>query len=387
MSLIRLAIAMPVITILGHLAVAQVISDTVSAPSAAGLALSRPAAKAGETVNFTISFDAPTSVAMVYQGSFNSRTDYFQINALRLEPGQSTAQGSVLIPTNADGGDYQLAGLYYNDGRRNITIPVVPITLHVIPLPKPVQVLPSKASVVLNLNQRQFIREQSFPLIAIRDRLLDKLNARSSYSPELRDELITALQDADSLLPVAKKGYIGLYEKAPILQPTFFDDFHRSYLAAITELRDNHFGAHASARVQQGRLVFVQLSQHKPPEGDAGNDWLNHPLNGTYPLLANASIQLLNENIRAYLLISDSGLDTFSIRLASIPSGATISYWRAGTPPAILGKTTDIPSAIFPYAAWTFKFEKAGCEPITRTPDPYIDGKPEIVVELSCKNR
>jgi hypothetical protein len=133
--------------------------------------------------------------------------------------------------------------------------------------------------------------------------------------------------------------------------------------------------------------VFVQLLQRKPPEGDAGNDWLNHPLDGTYPMLANASIQLLNENIRAYLLISDSGLDTFSVRLASIPTGATVSYWRAGMPPAILGKTTDIPSAIFPYAAWSFKFEKAGCQSITRTPDPYIDGKPEIVVELSCKNQ
>ncbi len=103
-------------------------------------------------------------------------------------------------------------------------------------------------------------------------------------------------------------------------------------------------------------------------------------------MAARDTLNLLNENIRAYLIVGETGLDTFSIRLASIPSGATVSYMRIGEGYIPLGRTTDIASAIFPFALWTFKFEKAGCDPIAQPIDPYVDAKPEISLELVCKH-
>jgi hypothetical protein len=113
----------------------------------------------------------------------------------------------------------------------------------------------------------------------------------------------------------------------------------------------------------------------------------NYSLEGTYPLEAIASLELINRNIEAYLRIGESGLDTFSIRLASLPPGASISYKRIGEDYQVLSTPTDVPSATFAFAMWTFKFEKEGCKTVERSPNPYIEAHPDLAVELSCKVR
>jgi hypothetical protein len=310
--------------------------------------------------------------------------DSFQFE-FTLKALQTSVDIKGTVPGNADGGDYTIRQVQYYNGKRYINIPVTPANLHVIPPPPSKKILPSKATIKINLNQRQFIRAQAIPLMKIRSELLAKLDKSASYSELLRQSLIDAMTKADMLLPEARDGYIARYEQKPILPAVVFEDFHRNYTALLIELKNNQAGAHAEGAKIRPSFITVQLSKRGQPTTDADRDWLDHNLVGSYPSLAKDTLILINENIRAYLTIGDTGLDTFSIRLLSIPAGAKVFYMRIGEGYKPLGKVTDVPSAIFPFALWTFRFEKDGCDPYTQPVDPYVDAKPEIYVELVCK--
>jgi hypothetical protein len=362
----------------------QVINQTIPDPSRASVVTTQQTVKAGEPLTFTLIFDNAPSTDIDLIATFRSGTDGFQAN-FTLKAGETTAKPTAQIPGNIDGGDYVLSEVQHFNGKRYDSIPVDRTTIHVTPQPPQVRVMPSKASVIINQNQRQYIRDQATPIKKIRSDLLAGLEKNPIYSEELRQNLINALTEADLLLPAVQAGYVSRYEHTPTLQPALFEDFHRNYQAAIIELKNNTSGAHAGTPAREPRFALAQMQQRKKPEGDAASDWLNHTLVGTYPLAARAGLIILNENIRAYLLIGDTGLDTFSIKLESLPTGAVVSYMRVGEEYKPLGKSTNIPSVIFPFALWTFKFEKTNCATITQPVDPYVDAKPEIYVELVCK--
>jgi hypothetical protein len=108
---------------------------------------------------------------------------------------------------------------------------------------------------------------------------------------------------------------------------------------------------------------------------------------GTYPSEAEHTISLIDENIAFYQIIEKTGSDTFTIRLASIPTGATISFAHVGEAFREYSAPTDVPQAIFPLARWLFQFEKAGCKTIIRPVDPFIELNPNLTVELSCDRK
>lgn len=362
---------------------AQVINQTVPTPSSAEATLSAPSVRAGETVSLTITLDAAFPTAVILDGNFQANGDYFQVN-VGFAAGAVASTVAVVVPSNADGGDYVLSGLIYRGDKRPMNIPISPIPVHVQPLPKAVKLLPSKATGELDLDQKQYIRMQASQLITLRDSFVAEANHDAASTPALRTKVISMLSQADDLLPLTRDKYISLYKQQPILSPVMFEDFHRSYQAALIELRAAGL---LSQSIPRAHFLDVQLSQRAPALQESKRDWENHTLKGTYPLYAMAALNLLEENIEAYLLIGETGVDTFSIRLASIPSGATISYKRIGEDYQILSKPTDVPSTTFPYAMWTFKFEKVGCRTTERTPNPYIELHPDLTVELSCKSK
>jgi hypothetical protein len=264
--------------------------------------------------------------------------------------------------------------------------PSPPVKLHVDALPSSVT-LPSKVAIQIDLTQKQYIRQQAEPLKILRTRLITFLEARASEPEPVKQELITTLEAADKLLPEVKRRYIGLYLKPPPpdLTPLVFDDFHVRYQAALVELNSpppaGQKALGVGSRDKHPKLTNVQF-QNRPR-----SDWNAPALSGTYSLLATAAVDLIDWNIRAYLLIAKTGSDTFTIRLASFPTGATVAYKRAGENYTNLTKSTNIESITFPYAIWTFRFERKGCEPQEETPNPYIEDNPDIVVELSCRSQ
>jgi hypothetical protein len=362
----------------------QIINPTVPTPSNAGASLSRQSVNAGEKVTVTLTLDAPPPRPLTVQAVFSSNSDAVFVQ-MTFPAGVATATAEMSIPKDADGADYTMSRLQIVSERKGGFLPVPPQTLHVVPTPKAVEVLPSKAVVTLEFDHKQFIRMQAEPLVTLRDDLIGRLNKDAASTPLLTTDLIAALKQADSLLPAVKAKYVSLYKTKPVtvLEPVFFEDFHRNYQAAIIELSV----LTATSEPIDGRPHVTTVQQVKRRPTVPGDNWNNHTLAGTYPLAAMAVIELISKNIAAYLLIAESGLDTFSIRLASIPSGASISYKRIGEAYTPLTKSTDVPSATFPYAMWTFKFEKDGCKMVERTPNPYIEERPDLTVELACKVR
>lgn len=372
----------------------QIISDRAPLPGGAGVSVTKTSLSAGETFGMTIAFDvANPLVDLQVAGSFvlnGVNSSLFGVNfSTYLAKGARVATAQVNIDKSLQTGDFTLREVRVSGAVSREVIGVTPITIHVEALPKPLpepEILPNRATVDLNLTQRQFIKTQAEPLTALRDSLLLRLSKDAADTPDLRDQLISVVQDADDLLPPAQRKYISLYDQAPALQPLLFEDFHRSYQAALIELRA-HRSAELRVPIPAPVLQRVQLIQHGKTPPSAPDDWKNHSLAGTYPLVAVAVLELLDRNIKAYLLIADSGLDTFSVRLASVPSGAAISYKRIGEEYTYLSKPTDLPSVVFPYAMWTFRFEKEGCRSVERKPDPYIEKGIDLTVELSCKGK
>jgi hypothetical protein len=362
--------------------VAQVINETVEK---AGVTLDHYSVNAGEPVAMTVILNTAPTQQLTIGGAFSTNIDSFNFT-VNVPAGVSTVSLSIQTPRDAHTGDYLLSSMYIAGQRISTPLqpPAPPVKLHVDALPSSVT-LPSKVAIQIDLTQKQYLRQEAEPLKILRTRLITFLEARASEPEPVKQELITTLEAADKLLPEVKRRYIGLYLKPPPpdLSPLVFDDFHVRYQAALAELnappapgqKASGFGS----KDEFPKLTNVQL-QKRP-----GSDWNTPALSGTYSLLATAAVDLLDWNIRAYLLIATTGSDTFTIRLASFPTGATVAYKRAGENYTNLTKPTNIESITFPYALWTFRFERKGCETQEETPNPYIEDNPDIVVELSCR--
>jgi hypothetical protein len=370
------------------LVTAQIINPTVDR---AGVTLDHQSARADETISCTVTLNAAANKATAFVVQFGSTTDGFNSTEFTVPAGATTATVSAKIPEDAQTGTYTLLGLIVVGERLPRRLDIPALKLHVDAIPSSVAV-PTGAVVQIDLTQQQYLRQQAEPIRALRDNLIGYLDKHASETDAVKQELISTLRSADALLPEVRRKYVALYLKPPALSPVMFDDFHVRYMAALVEL-----GAPPAPGTSQtasgrpalivARTIYVQLKTRptSPPPLDDG--WKKGPLSGTYPLLAVAALDLMESNIRAYLLVASRGSDTFTIRLASIPSGAAVSYKRVGEDYTYLSRQTNIDSATFPYAIWTFRFEKGGCKTETRTPNPYIEDSPDLAPELSCNGK
>ena len=322
------------------------------------------------------------------QLTFGSENDSFYAQAN--STGTEFVTIPIVVPKDLPGGEYKTNQVLYNPGRHwfGITLPA-PITLTVLPMAN-APVLPSKATVKLDFDQKQYIRMQAEPIEKIRQDLLQSLANDATDSATLRGDLISAVSKADSLIPAVKEKYLALYAVKPVLDPVVFDDFDIHYRELLVELKapswPNPAVSPVSVADTHARLVIVQLKKRPSVPTDEGLPPDTRVL-AVYPPYAESVLNLLLLNVRAYRMLAISGVDTFSIRLASRPPGATVYYTRVGQPYQQLSAKTIIDQTTFPYAMWTFKFVLAGCDPYVEEANPYIELHPNIDADLTCKNK
>jgi hypothetical protein len=365
---------------------AQIIND---AATGATVTLDHQSAEAGETVNGSLILSPASNQQLDVLVQFRSPRDSFNFD--QTVPANATTVNLVVqIPPDLPTDTYDLS--IYAVRRNSIPIALTaPVKLHVTAKPSK-DTLPSKATVEFNPNQKQYIREQTEPLEALKSTLLDYLEHHGSEAGPVRDELIRTLKSADALLPAVEEKYVSYYKIPPKLKPVLFVDFDRQYRAALVQLgappQASPPMAYEVPFMSPVRLLAVQeLKSRRPGPPPLDQDWKSLSLSGIYTLQAKAVLSILELNIRAYALIGSTGLDTFTISFNSDPTGARVSYKRAGEEFTYLTKETYIGSATFPYAMWTFRFEKNGCRPEYRSPNPYIEDNPDLSVELRCKGR
>jgi hypothetical protein len=182
------------------------------------------------------------------------------------------------------------------------------------------------------------------------DDLLGELNKNAAGTPALRTLLISAVSFADESLLKAQQNYALVVGKTLDPHPISFADFHQRYQPLLIELRTPRTGS--TYRQGQPFLLEVQMTKRPP----APTEFPNY--HGTYPPDAEQTITLFEENIAFYHIIEKTGSDTFTIKLASIPPGATISYAHNGETFRLYSSPTDVPNASFPLARSLFQFEK-----------------------------
>jgi hypothetical protein len=370
---------------------AQIIDQATPPNPKATISLDHGSVRAGETVGVTISLDPALAAGAQVQINFSgapANQDGFSGDSRTT--GAESVTFSILIPKDLPGGDYKATQVVYFTGRRWSTIDLpAPVSLKITPLPN-TPILPSRATVKLDFDQRQFIRMQAEPVDQIRQDLIQELAKDASDSPTLRADLIAAVSDADELIPSVKTQYLTLYQVKPVLDPVLFDDFDIHYKELLVELKapswPNPSVSPVAHQTKLARMLQVQLKPRPTVPNEPDGQPNSHVLT-VYPPYAENVLNLLSLNIRAYRLLAIAGVDTFSIRLASRPRGATVFYTRVGQPYAQLSERTIIDQATFPYAMWTFRFVLAGCQPYIEEANPYIEAHPNIDAELVCKSR
>ena len=383
---------------------AQLIRDSVPQPEKSSVELSKLVVTAGDLVHISLQLDRAPSRSSTIGGSFtksgsnNNLPFGFAFSGI-CAAGQRDIQVDLKIPNTTTSGLYTLESLYVEASadpsglpipKGNTKIGVQPLSLRVEGLPSlSAPLLPEHSTAAILPTQKQYIKSQAFDLRDLRDALVQQLDENAADEPTTVDRLIQAISSADAMLPETERVYLS-YFKSPlsdVQRPVLFQDFHRHYADALTELRAHRrqLGSTTASSEHPYSLLLAQLKD-RPSNGSASEeDFRSHPLGWSYNLQQKGALELLNQNVRAYLMIADAGFDTFTIRLTSIPQGASVLYWRLGEKPKSLPKSTDIDGVLFPFAMWTFRFEKQGCSFRDFTPDPYLGGKQEVDAELVCK--
>jgi len=346
------------------------------------LTADRGEVKAGEPLTIHVTFRTPTSYdTYCYLDLRNAAaSDTIEIGS-QIKAKQTTADLTGPVPTDAKGGTYTAIGGGVGPppgARNNVTFTVNPISVNIIPVADETT-HPAEATLALSLTQEQLLRTASADVQQILSTLIARLNSDAADTVTLRQYLVTTLKKGDALLLKTKGEYAAKAAKNLNPEPIFFDDLHQEYLTAITDLGvpDPKQGELVTTT---GHLIRVQLSGRSNSVGGA-TALVNAPL------VAKGVIAILKRNIAAYENVEKHGTEAFTIKLRSIPAGATVSYMRTGHPYTTYSKPTNIEDASFQLAMWTFRFEKSGCKTQFREVDPYTEANPELTVELSCTTK
>lgn len=346
---------------------------------AARVELKNLQATAGDTINASVTLDAPVPCSTRIFLQFQDSDSSFGISVQADEGATSMAlQGQV--PLDQPAGEYTSNGGYLNPcpGYSNIKrFAASPVTVTVSALPEKLH-FPTSATVELSATQKQFLGTKIAELSDLYSRLNSRLDQGHADLPGLREFLIATVKSADDDLSTSEGQYRAIMKSQPGV-PAFFPDFHAQYRALLINLRSPVPGL-AMDEGERPALRDVQLKT-RPDEQHLSN---------TIPAVASAVWQTIKDNIAAYKFVKDNGRATFTATIESFPAGARIQYKKLiDDVYEDYSSPTDVRSATFELATWIFRFHKDGCkdEPVLRI-NPYQDAQPDISVEfLHCQRR
>jgi hypothetical protein len=262
-----------------------------------------------------------------------------------------------------------------------ITLPS-PIEFEIEGPPRVAEVVPGSVSAEAPLPERQFFRSRAAQLRDQRDALMLYLDHYAGESPELDLRLLDALAMARDSLKITRQDFIARYRPKGEV-PVFFEDLDRRYEALAVDI-SAHRAKLTASQYHSARIIEVQELKQRPRGRDTEPDAKYPKLSGTLPPDANESVNLIEWNIGVYEKVSDSGEETFSISLVTLPPDASVEAKRIGEDYVMLGSKTTIPKVTFPYAIWTFRFTKENCREHVQRYDPIRDTSPSVSVELAC---
>jgi hypothetical protein len=302
-----------------------------------------------------------TTAVLTARVSSNPLSEKCQLSNLQISPPTTTDKQVVILPT-----DVQLKKA---------------VNFEIVGPPRVAETMPGSISGEVVLPERQFFRSRAAQVRDQRDLLVAFLDQHAGESANLDLRLLDALKLARQSLKTTQQDFIERY-RSNHNGPEFFEDLDRRYQALIVDI-SAHKNVLAAVSESAPRMIRVQALKPRPNNTSPKSEGLPR-LSGTLPPDAYESLDLIDWNIDVYEKIADSGQETFSVALVTLPSDATVEVKRIGEDYVMLGSRTVIPKVTFPFAIWTFRFTKKNCKPHIQRYDPMRDTSPSISVDLVC---
>jgi hypothetical protein len=344
--------------------------------------MSQGRATAGDQITVSMTLDAPTACGGEAYVEFAPSKPGRGLELRGPAPeGQTKISFTAQIPFDQPGEEYTAkSGLLspcpgYSV---NTQLSFAAVNLTVIPFSETKR-FPTTAKVELSLTQQQFLDIKIAQLSDLNSQLSTKLEGHAADLPLLRDDLASVVQSAEDALSVTEEQYRTQIMKPKESLPALFADFHAPYQELLIELKTPIPGIPLSSSEPDAKLIYVQLKKRAPIE----------QLANTWPSIAKTVWGTIKDNIAAYLFIRNNGTDKFTVAISSYPKGASIQVKKLTDDDYSDYGQTNIPSASFELATWTFKFHHPDCsdERVLHI-DPYEDTQSAISAEfMHCKGR
>jgi hypothetical protein len=232
-----------------------------------------------------------------------------------------------------------------------------PIIFKVVGRPRRTTII-ELADVTINLSQSQLLRREAKKLqvrIADLKAAVIELETDKGTSGPLAKLLRTHVYDAMNALKVTQQNFekLAARDEQKSASGIFFQDLRFSYERALATIGD--LTPRAGMYMRSFRFASL-IGQGARPD---------------YPILAQATLRVFEQNELAYKAVADSESLTFNLEVNSIPQGATISYFRRGDKPRQHTSPTNSTIHSLPYAIWILRFEMAGYRVEEREHDPF----------------
>ncbi len=193
-----------------------------------------------------------------------------------------------------------------------------------------------------------------------------KANLSQARQPLTRNQLITILRSSlnEALKDVRRteRTFNELGRDTLMFTPgkIFFADLQSSYRHALEDLTHTQAGSQIEPRLQ--KITFRDEPR--------------------YPALAQGPLRVLEQNELAYSVVVNKKNLTFDLEVNSVPSGATVFFWRRGDSERKNNKPTNSTVTELPYAIWFVRFQLPGYKDEEREHDPFREPNHVLNVEL-----
>ncbi len=345
--------------------------------------LSKGSVTAGDILHVSVKLDHAAlcdGPAQLFFDKPPNSGDQFSIN-LNLNGGASTLEKDVTVPRDVEG-DYESRSIYIYPCpgySKPDQIALPSNSLHINPLLIAPQ-KPTGAELALSFSAKQFLETRAEQMDLLSEQLTTKLENNAVDGAPMRSFLSALVKQADSELEITESAYRKNVLKNQAPSPAFFADFHKQYLALLTELGTPSLASSQPRSNPGSRIVYVQ-AQLKPRTPTR----LPNNINGTYPADAASVREVILDNAAAYRYVKDVERTTFDLRIVSHPAGAHVCYKKlVDVEYGSYSALTNLSDVSLELATWDFRFQKEGCknEPVFRL-DPYRDNNRNVSVEFS----
>jgi hypothetical protein len=356
--------------------------EACNAQSSAEITLSQASVNTGETLDVKLTLDKPVPCATYIYVSFQGPSESFNAGA-GARVGEVTQMLKADVPRDIKGGAYTSVSGTLNPcpGFSKATpFKVNASTVTVAALPDATE-FPTAAVVLLSVTQKQFLQTKVTQLTALSGELDTGVEKNSADPIQLRRFLTSIVDRAQDQLDATEKDYLRQIMTPQDKLPVFFADFRAHYQALHIHLNSSIPGMGNPFGRPSNLLTYVQLKTRPADEKMAG----------TRSPDVESIWHLIKDNIKAYLIVKDTGRAVFHARLSSYPLGARVHYKSVIDDQYLdYASPTNVSYATFDLAYWDFIFQKEGCsDDQTRHIDPYEGNDPaDISVEFTrCKGQ